>query len=207
MEIRVHFPPLAEELSILCEEDPGLFHILFTRVKFTAASLPVHITFFFLLFLPPSLFAHGAVVKMSYLAVGSSVSRGAFGVILLWQWMDKRRRVTVRCRYFSRLIFIPWTHQSQTHYLLSCLLFQPQLQCSWPRPVYTFILYTIFPLCPAVHYAPHSKTCTNTILYCSILYFSSVVGSLNIVLKSDKLTLVLQSDIVNKALTCPRDGI
>lgn len=101
MEIRVHFPPLAGELSILCEEDPGPFPILLTRVEFTAAFLPVRIPFF--PHSPPSLFAHGAVVKMSHLALGGSVSRGAFGVILLWQWMDKCRRVTVKRQVFQQI--------------------------------------------------------------------------------------------------------
>lgn len=82
MKIRVYFSFFAGELSILCEEDPGLFPILFTQVEmYCTASARAETVFF-----PPSpvsLFAHGAVVKMSYLAVGGSVSRGGFGVILL----------------------------------------------------------------------------------------------------------------------------
>lgn len=100
MEIRVHFTPFAGELSILCEEDPGLFPILFTRVKFTAASLPVWIPFS-----PPSpaLFvctcrcSENELLGCRWLSI-----QGAFVVILLWHWMDKRRRVTVRRQVFQQ---------------------------------------------------------------------------------------------------------
>lgn len=199
MEIRDHFLPLAKELSILCEEDSGPFPILFTRARFTAALCQCRYHFLPLL-LQPSLFAHGAVVKMSYLAVGSSVSRGAFGVILLWQWMDKCRRMTVKLRYFNRLIFIPWTDRAQTHCLFCCRcrLFQPQLQCSWPHLHCTLnshcLLLSIW-------------TAKQNMYKYSIVLQSTIVFQLIKCSFDIWQITVLELDILNKALTRPRAGI
>lgn len=122
----------------------------------------------FPLLLPPSLFAHGAVVKMSYLAVGGSVSRGAFGVILLWQWMDKCRRVTVTRQVFQQIDIFP----EQT---------KPKPATSSVTAAYSFNPYYCAPnqaLCTHSYSMPYyqctllsiknnmKKTYTNTVLYC-----------------------------------------
>lgn len=58
-------------------------HIVYSGEIYCSIFASADTIFFSSLPHSPSLFVHGAVVKMSYLAVGASVSRTAFGVILL----------------------------------------------------------------------------------------------------------------------------
>lgn len=57
--------------------------------------------------------------KMSYLAVGCSGSRWAFGVMLLWQAMDKRRRATCQATGISTDSYLfRQNTKTQTRYIL-----------------------------------------------------------------------------------------
>lgn len=165
---------LAGKLSILCGEDPGPFPILFTRVKFSASSPLCRCHFFFpLLFSPTSLlFADGAVVKISYSTVRNSVSRRAFGVASLWQWMDKCRLVlVVRGRHFQRVIFPPRTHQ--TTFSVAAATLSTPITLFLNNTPYPFIMSAVFPLWPVVHCKQHGEACTYIPQHCVVPHFGA----------------------------------
>lgn len=166
MKIRVHFLPFAGELSVLCGEDPGPFPILFTRVKFTAASLPVRIPFFFpaslALFVCTRCCSENELLGCRWFCI----QEGFWGNPALT--VDGRcRRVTVKRQVFQEIDIYSLYRPNPSP-------LPPRLPLlTLPAPITVFLTSLLstcivhyIPIVPhCVHYKQHVQACTDIALY------------------------------------------